>query len=261
MKFHVLSSVIFVALMNVTAISGQDIPPGVVNSSFSCAINEGYTMMDVVEVARAIQRDENAPNTIYFREPWVVNSAYNESYDFLVVNYYESFLEMVERVEARRRDNAPIITASAKRHFLDMTDCDTGGRRIDVLRNLPGGNAYDGGTSDETLVATRLCSIKPENDIRGVYGYMESIAQRWQEAGDNTLIQVAHTIMGSQEGVEARSSVWIRRIGANAVDLAKRLDQQNRMLVRGSETERPMVCRDSHLWKSYVIHSTDSEAL
>jgi len=98
-------------------------------------------------------------------------------------------------------------------------------------------------------------------DIRGVYGYMESIAQRWQDAGDNTLIQVAHTVMGSQEGVEARSGVWIRRIGANAVDLAKRLDQQNRMLVRGSEAERPMVCRDSHLWKSYVIHSTDGEDL
>ena len=90
---------------------------------------------------------------------------------------------------------------------------------------------------------------------------MESIAQRWQDAGDNTLIQVAHTVMGSQEGVEARSGVWIRRIGANAVDLAKRLDQQNRMLVRGSEAERPMVCRDSHLWKSYVIHSTDGEDL
>ena len=88
---------------------------------------------------------------------------------------------------------------------------------------------------------------------------MNEVTQRWQDAGDNTLIQVAHTVMGSRPDVEARTRVWIRRIGANATDLANRLDQQNRMLFAGSTRERPMTCRDSHLWKSYVIHRSDNQ--
>ena len=259
MKPLIILSLVGVVLFKGFDARAQEIPPGAVNVTFSCAIKAGYTMRDVVDVARRMTMDENAPNTIFFREPWVVNTTFNDSYDFLVVSYYSSFAEMVERFEARQAPNSTRMTPSSRRHFLEMTECDLGGRFIDVLRTIPGGNAYDGNTSDETLVATRSCDINPGQSIRQVYNYMNEVTQRWQDAGDNTLIQVAHTVMGSRPDVEARTRVWIRRIGANATDLANRLDQQNRMLFAGSTRERPMTCRDSHLWKSYVIHRSDNQ--
>ena len=72
------------------------VPAGDVIRTANCVINDDrFSFNDVVERARALEFDENDPDSIFFRRPIYLSASY--TWDLQIALYYPSYTEMVER--------------------------------------------------------------------------------------------------------------------------------------------------------------------
>ncbi len=87
------------------AMPGFSQTDNIVERSFACSINAGYTINDVVSVMRGFEwEDEYAPGAVFLREAIAVPGDFMLDYDFAVSLFYPSYADMVEkRIAFRNR--------------------------------------------------------------------------------------------------------------------------------------------------------------
>ena len=155
-----------------------DIPPGAVVRMINCTISgDRFSFNDVVERARELDFDENAPNMIFFRQPIYTSSQYQENWDFQIAGYYSSYTEMVDRRVASGNGSYGRLPISCGSPM--------------VVRNIPA-NQGDG-LEAQTAMLTRFCSLNEGASVRGAYNRLRTAAENVAAAGNNTLAQVGST--------------------------------------------------------------------
>ena len=189
---------------------------GGLNEVLQCTLKPGFSVEDVVSVGKAIPRNENGPNLVFYREPIVAPAARTGSIN--VVRYWDSFEHMIRGLESQS-------PSGPSAHFFAMVDC--AGTRS-VGRNLPvtePGIAapYEGGDREESYVAIRQCSLNPGNDMNDVRALLSEFDADNRAEGDRTAYGVLQILASGQEG-EMNSAFAVRAIGENAAGLGRRLD-------------------------------------
>lgn len=215
-----------------------------INEVLQCTIKPGYSVDEIVTVGRAIPRNENGPNLVFYREPIVANPSRAGSIN--VVRHWDNFEHLIRGLESQ-------TPSGPGRHFFTMVDC--AGTRA-VARVMGGiteqgqGNPYQGGDVDLSYVAMRQCELKPGNDMQDVQRVLRDFDQENRQPGDRSAFGFLQMIASGQEGL-MNSSFIIRIIGQNPTNFAKRLDSQAWNVPQDSD---PAICGNLSLWRSHVIH-------
>ena len=84
MKKTNLLITLFAFSLNWVVVQAQEIemPPGAVVRITNCTItSDRFTFDELVERARQLEFDENAPNAVFFRRPIYTAQQYQENYD------------------------------------------------------------------------------------------------------------------------------------------------------------------------------------
>ena len=81
MKIKLLLKILLATIFASTSLLAQEGPQ--VLRTWNCSINNGYTMSEVVEFARNIERSEDvSPSVRFFREAVAVPGDYQRDYDY-----------------------------------------------------------------------------------------------------------------------------------------------------------------------------------
>ena len=216
---------------------------GGLNEVLQCTLKPSFSVEEVVSVGKAIPRNENGPNLVFYREPIVAPASRAGSIN--VVRYWDSFEHMIRGLETQ----AP---SGPSQHFFAMVDCAgtrSVGRNLSVIE--PGTAApYEGGNLDESYVAIRQCTLNPDNSIEDVQSLLSEFDMDYRAEGDRTGYGILQILASGQDG-EMNSAFAIRAIGENALGLGRRLDA---LPWNTPDSESPATCGSLSLWKSYVIH-------
>lgn len=228
----------------------QDMPPGGVLVNTRCAINDGHTFEEAVEVGRYVnfQRDDG-PNLVFFRQP--IAGSNTSPNALLRVIYWDNLAHWARGLAARPAPSGPSA------HLNEIMTCNENNRSFFINRNIDQeGSAYAGGESDFSLTAARSCQVKPGNTIQDVYTALGTINERYREQGDRTTMQLSQRFLGPRDGLEMGTGILIRLVGETPEGLAARLDMSPNN--PGVPENAPVVgCGDYSLWASHVIHWSD----
>ena len=231
-----------------------NVPGEVLNAQTSivhntrCTVADGYTMDDVLEVARSIDYDRpDGPNFVFFRQAITGNGSATQN-GFIRAVRWENMEHWVRARTTRTR------SAEGGMLFM-MTDCDWQNSWMALDQSVDqAGNPYEGGELDGSLMYFRTCDLKPG---RSVQEFVDRLAQRsgeWREAGDLSIVQVSRRWLGPQEGGSS-SQVGLRVVGENPEGLARRLDRMAQMGPGQNREDGPVEsCNLPMLMWSHVIH-------
>ena len=216
---------------------------GGLNEVLQCTLKPGFSVQEVISVGKAIPRNANGPNLVFYREPIVAPASRTGTIN--VVRYWDNFEHMIGGLESQS-------PSGPSAHFFAMVDC-AGTRSIG--RNLPviePGTAapYEGGDLDESYVAIRQCILNPGNNIEDVQSLLGEFDSDNRAEEDRTGYGILQILASGQDG-EMNSAFAIRAIGESALGLARRLDA---MPWSTPDSDSPASCGSLSLWKSYVIH-------
>ena len=205
-----------------------------------CMLNQGHTLAEALEVARAGNFDgENSPNLIFYRWPIAGNNV--PANGFIRTVYWDNLAHWARSSGAT--GGAPD----------DAVSCDNANRTFFVNRNVGQGRPYDGGRAEQSLSAAVSCNIKQGRTIAEVYEGLVGLNAPFQAQGDTTLMQVSHRFLGPRDNAGLGAAVIIRFIGESAESLAARLD--NTPKNTGTPPDAPVEnCSDLSLWNSHVVH-------
>ena len=110
----------------------------IVERGFACSINDGYSMRDVVEVARNFEWSEDAaPAVVIFRSAVAVAGEFQNSWDFVFASYYTSYADMVEK-------RGVFLNRSGGRTGVGLSDVATCGDRVRIS-NMQFSSQSEGG--------------------------------------------------------------------------------------------------------------------
>ena len=186
-----------------------DIPPGAVVRMINCTITgDRFSFNDVVERARELDFDENAPNMIFFRQPIYTSSQYQENWDFQIAGYYSSYTEMVDRRVASGNGSYGRLPISCGSPM--------------VVRNIPA-NQGDG-LEAQTAMLTRFCSLNEGASVRGAYNRLRTAAENVAAAGNNTLLQMWLPGVGGE--LNSNFDFVLAQVGSTRQELTERMDMQ-----------------------------------
>ena len=239
-KIILYTTVFFTPIIWATSSFAQG---GALNEVLQCTLKPGFSVEEVVSVGKAIPRNENGPNLVFYREPIVAPASRTGSIN--VVRYWDSFEHMIRGLESQS-------PSGPSQHFFAMVDC--AGTRS-VGRNLPViepgiASPYEGGNLSESYVAIRQCTLNSDNDIEDVRSLLSEFDADNRTEGDRTGYGILQILASGQDG-QMNSAFAIRAIGENALGLGRRLDA---MPWNTPDSESPAECGSLSLWKSYVIH-------
>jgi hypothetical protein len=244
------------ALMLSFSAYGQQMPVGTVMSTVSCNLNEGVSMGEVVEWARANPRSGGSTNLVFFRQPIIANPNFANNYDFRIATYFTSYAEMISQGEARanRSSNAPRVRPTPLPR--DMFSCNGDTLAVSLVRNLPDGDVF---TGDSSLLSSRLCFLNEDNTQADAYNFVEGIAAGFRRGGDNTLMQVATRAFGPIQSaatgqVRAGGAVTVSSVSATADLMAARLDLTREGLNVGAGLDAVMACGFPELWRTHAVY-------
>ena len=150
----------------------QGIPTPTLLVNTRCSIAHGYSINDVLEVARSESfNGPNAPRWIGYRVPIAGNGEMEPNQVIRAVRW-----ENLAHWETYVRDwssNAVLLLAR-------MLDCDEGNRSF--MRDWAiddQGAPYERGTIDSTLSTYRVCELKPGNSVEVQRGQL--CPERWDK--------------------------------------------------------------------------------
>jgi hypothetical protein len=216
---------------------------GNLNEVLQCTLKPGFSLEEVVSVGKAIPRNENGPNLVFYREPIVAPASRTGSIN--VVRYWDNFEHMIRGLESQ-------TPSGPSQHFFAMVDCAgtrSVGRNMSVVEQGTGA-PYEGGDADESYVAIRQCTLNSGNDMQDVMRLLSEFDMDNRADGDRTSYGVLQILASGQDG-EMNTAFAIRAIGENAIGLGRRLDA---MPWSTADSDSPATCGSLSLWKSYVIH-------
>lgn len=250
-RMSVLGSMIGVVLAGV-ALEAQELPPGVFVQTIACSLNEGSTMPAVVTWARAVPRDETAPDAIFFREA-IFNPAFRENDDFTIASYYPSFEEMVARVGAAGARPAnrtrPAVRAS------DLFTCNPSTLSLSLNRTVnPDSDVFEG---PATLMSTRFCQLNEGATAADAFAFAQEVAAKFRAAGDNSLMQMYTRTLGPVGDTVAGRGVMITAVAATPEAFAARMDLPNNGLDVLEGLTPPVACDYPAMWRTNRVHDTN----
>jgi hypothetical protein len=148
MNIRIFLGSLLATLFFSTPLSAQEGPQ--VLRTWSCSVNNGYTMSEVVEFARNTERSEDvSPAVRFFREAVAVPGDYQRNYDFQIADYYASWDDYVQTRGAQR--NRP-SGRSGTLLLRDMISCDPKRNVYNVFQGNTG-DLFDG--TDPTLMGVQ----------------------------------------------------------------------------------------------------------
>ena len=210
-----------IVLLGLTApaLLAQSMPTPTLIVNTWCSVAHGYSMDDVLEVARSMSYDgSDAPRWIGYRVPVAGNGEMEPNQVVRVVRWEN--LAHWERYVRDRDSNASVLLAQ-------MLDCDDGNRSF--MRDWAiddQGNPYEGGMIDSTLSTYRACELKPGNTVEDLFNTLANINAGARAEGDRNHRGFSQRWLGPRADAEMNSGVGIRIIGENGGALASYLDSR-----------------------------------
>ena len=209
MKATNLITVFFALCLSPLVAQGQEIemPAGAVVRVSNCVMtSDRFTFEELVERARSLDFDENAPNAVFFRRPIYTSGEYQENYDLQIAAYYSSVTEMVDRRVASGDDSygrLPISCAAPS-----------------VIRTIninPNDSDWD-----QTAMTTRRCSLAADSSMRSAYNRFKTGTENFSAAGNDSLLQMSLPLMGGN--LNPDFDFVLATVGATRQETTERID-------------------------------------
>ena len=209
MKATNLITVFFALCLSPLVAQGQEIemPAGAVVRISNCVMtSDRFTFEELVERARSLDFDENAPNAVFFRRPIYTSGEYQENYDLQIAAYYSSVTEMVDRRVASGDDSygrLPISCAAPS-----------------VIRTIninPNNSDWD-----QTAMTTRRCSLAADSSMRSAYNRFKTGTENFSAAGNESLLQMSLPLMGGN--LNPDFDFVLATVGATRQETTERID-------------------------------------
>ena len=231
-----MRNLIFFFLVIPVMVVAQELPaPNSIYVSTQCYINDGYSMQDVVEQFR--ESNMAGPRRVFVRQP--ISSLNATENQFIRIVVWEDMEAWATNVSI----GSPTETHS----------CNNAQRRFYTNRRVGANDsAYEDGVS---LVTTMRCELKKGTTISDTYSNLNKIQLAKEGAGDTTILQFSHLLLGPNPDGELRSSIIIRRVGDTEAGLARSLDMtwENNLSI-GTPVNAPAEsCGNPTLWRSYLV--------
>jgi hypothetical protein len=197
----------------VTQAQDVDVPAGAVVRMTNCTISNGtglneFSFNDVVERARALDFNENAPNMIWFRQPIYTTPEYQEKYDFQIAMYYPSYTEMISRRVADGNNPYGRLPISCGTPMVV--------RNINITRINPSP------LEDQTAMLTRRCSLSEGSSVRDSYNILRANVEAIAAEGNNTLAQMWLPGLGGR--MNRDFDFVLAQVGSTVQELTERMD-------------------------------------
>ena len=135
----------------------------------------------------------------------------------------------------------------------DTYSCNNAQRRFYTNRRVgTNDSAYEDGVS---LVTTMRCELVKGTTISDTYSNLNENQVAREEAGDTTILQFSHLLLGPNPDGEMRSSIIIRRVGDTEAGLARSLDMmwENNLSIGTPINAPAKSCENPTLWRSYLV--------
>lgn len=239
MKFKLII-LTFLGILTAPAFGQTD---NIVERSFACNINDGYTMRDVAEVARNWEWSEDAaPAVVIFRSAVAVAGEFQNDWDFVFASYYPSYADMVEK-------RGVFLNRPGGTTGNTLSDIATCGDRVRIS-NMRFTSERDGDIPEFSLAASYVCDLNGTtmDDALGN-------ARAGEDAfGPSARASVTRRAFGGPAIQAGNPQVTIQFSYPSAADFGTGLDafQQNTL------PDMAMQCSSGSMWAQYLIHAIDN---
>ena len=214
----------------------------IVERGFACSINDGYSMRDVVEVARNFEWSEDAaPAVVVFRSAVAVAGEFQNSWDFVFASYYTSYADMVEK-------RGVFLNRSGGRTGVGLSDVATCGDRVRIS-NMQFSSQSEGGPPAFSLAASWVCELNGDTFADAL-----NMASGGEQAfGSNARAAVTRRAFGGPP-IQNNSQVEIRMTFPSAADFGVGFDA----IQQGTPPANAITCSGGSMWAQYLIHSRNN---
>tara|TARA_B100000745_G_scaffold177462_1_gene116244 strand:+ start:1153 stop:1869 length:717 start_codon:yes stop_codon:yes gene_type:complete len=214
----------------------------IVERGFACSINDGYSMRDVVEVARNFEWSEDAaPAVVIFRSAVAVAGEFQNSWDFVFASYYTSYADMVEK-------RGVFLNRSGGRTGVGLSDVATCGDRVRIS-NMQFSSQSEGGPPAFSLAASWVCELNGDTFADAL-----NMASGGEQAfGSNARAAVTRRAFGGPP-IQNNSQVEIRMTFPSAADFGVGFDA----IQQGTPPANAITCSGGSMWAQYLIHSRNN---
>jgi len=238
MKTKELLLILVLSLFGSGVVSAQSAPSVIrVNA---CSVNDGYSMLDVVEFARSMDRSSGVnPSGIFFREAVVARSDFQNDWDFVLSVFYSDMASYVEhrgymRGRAGGREGGLSIT--------DMISCSPAPR---VLFTNVANEGEIFTESDTTVMVSQRCDLNGSTLVDA--GALA--AARGEAVGAYTAIDFR--VFGGPE-IKENSLVNMRFVFPSGEEFGSSVDA-----VRNAgglpQADSEITCSNGSIWLSHRI--------
>ena len=213
--------------------------------SLACTINEGYTMADVVETARAFEwAEEVSPRFVAFRSKVAVSRPANRSieFDFIADFVYSSYADMVDKRGAFLRRQ----TESDGRRALDgVATCSDNVlmRSGRTAAQLPGGRGSEEPLTAVITVSCELNGATVADAVAAATGFGENLG--------SASVVLSPAFGGQQRPIGSTAQMLF--IFQSFPDFGASRDRLEQNLPT-RDPQNPISCSVPSLWASYRIH-------
>ena len=214
----------------------------IVERGFACSINDGYSMRDVVEVARNFEWSEDAaPAVVIFRSAVAVAGEFQNSWDFVFASYYTSYADMVEK-------RGVFLNRSGGRTGVGLSDVATCGDRVRIS-NMQFSSQSEGGPPAFSLAASWVCELNGDTFADAL-----NMASGGEQAfGSNARAAVTRRAFGGPP-IQNPSQLEIRMTSPSAADFGVGFDA----IQQGTPPANAITCSGGSMWAQYLIHSRNN---
>jgi|TARA_B110000208_G_scaffold19921_1_gene24688 hypothetical protein len=209
----------------------------------ACNINSGFSMADVVSIAKDMPWNENSPNGIFFREP-VAYTGTTPTWDFLVAAYYNGYADMVLKRGALRNLKVGRVGLIGD----DIATCSTLGRIIDVHPANPGIIFDD---TEATLMTTRTCELNEETTPQDAVAIATKMGANLDVSSQVTVRRYGGP------SITGNNLINMAFVYSDPADFGETLDLITEGKISpntGLDNGAAMTCNTGSLWVSHRIH-------
>ena len=220
-----------------------EMPPGAVVRVSNCVMtSDRFTFEELVERARSLDFDENAPNAVFFRRPIYTSGQYQENYDLQIAAYYSSVTEMVDRRVASGDDSYGRLPISCAAPAV-----------IRTININPNNSDWD-----ETAMTTRRCSLSADSSMRSAYSRFKTGTENFSAAGNDSLLQMSLPLMGGN--LDPDFDFILATVGSTRQETTERIDMFRdgfRPLRNTPSDSSFFSCGRYSMWGTSRVHTAD----
>ena len=245
MKNTNLLIALFALSLNWVGVQAQDMemPAGAVVRIIDCTItSDRFTFDELVERARQLNFDENAPNAVFFRRPIYTSGEYIENNDLQIAAYYSSVTEMVDRRVASGDDSYGRLPIACGAPYV-----------IRTININPNNSDWD-----QTAMTTRFCSLSSGSSIRSAYSRFKTGTNNFSDAGNDSLLQMSLPLIGGN--LNPDFDFVLATVGSTRQETTERIDmfREGFRPLQSSPSSSPFfACGRYSMWATNRIYTAN----